>query len=49
MEKNIVMVLGGLLRYAAIAGIATSAILGFVLTHLMIHGFTKDDRPRKTS
>ena len=41
------MVLAGYFLIAAIAGIATSAMIGFVLTKLMILRFGKADRPIK--
>jgi NhaP-type Na+/H+ or K+/H+ antiporter len=47
--ENSIMVLIGYFIIAAIAGIAVSAIIGFVLTNLMIRCFTKADRPIKIS
>jgi hypothetical protein len=41
------MVLAGYFLIAAIAGIATSLMIGFVLTNLMIRRFAKADRPIK--
>lgn len=41
------MVLAGYFLIAAIAGIATSAMIGLVLTNLMIRRFAKADRPIK--
>ena len=39
------MVLLGYFLIAAVAGIAASAIVGFVLTKLLVGRFTKGDRP----
>lgn len=43
------MVLVGYFLFAAIAGIAPSAIIGLVLTNLMVGRFEKADRPIKLS
>ena len=43
VEKNIMMVLLGYFLIAAIAGVAASAIIGFVLTNLLIARFEKAD------
>jgi hypothetical protein len=42
-------VLLGYFLIAAIAGIAASAIVGLVLTNVMIRRFTKADRPIKVA
>jgi hypothetical protein len=39
------MVLVGYFLIAALAGIAASAMIGLVLTNLMVRRFTKADRP----
>ena len=39
------MVLLGYFLFAAIAGVAASAVIGFVLTKLLITRFEKADRP----
>jgi hypothetical protein len=41
------MVMAGYFLIAAIAAIATSAIIGFVLTSLLIARVDKDDRPSR--
>jgi hypothetical protein len=43
------IVLLGYFLIAAITGIAASAIVGLVLTNLLIRRFTKTDRPIKIS
>ena len=43
------MVLLGYFLIAAIAGVAASAIIGLVLTNVLIRRFTKADRPIKIS
>ena len=43
------MVLLGYFLMAAIAGVAASAIIGFVLTNLLIGRFEKTDRPIRIS
>jgi hypothetical protein len=43
------MVLLGYFLIAAIAGVAASAIIGFVLTNLLIGRFEKADRPIRIS
>jgi hypothetical protein len=43
------MVLLGYFLIAAMAGIAASAIVGLVLTNLLIRRFTKADRPMNVS
>ena len=43
------MVLLGYFLIAAIAGIAASAIVGLILTNLVIRHFTKADRPIKVA
>ena len=48
-EENIMMVLLGYFLIAAIAGIAASAIVGLILTNLVIRRFTKADRPIKVA
>jgi hypothetical protein len=42
-------VLLGYFLIAAIAGVATSAIIGFVLTSLLVARVDKGDRPRRVT
>ena len=46
MEEHM-MVLAGYFLIASIAGITASAMIGLVLTNLMIRRFSKADRPMK--
>jgi hypothetical protein len=49
MEKNIMMVLLGYFFIAAISGVAASAMIGLVLTNLLIDRLEKADRPIRIS
>jgi hypothetical protein len=44
-RENIMMVLLGYFIIAAMAGVAASAIIGFILTNLLISRFQRADRP----
>lgn len=45
VEKNIMLVLIGYFLIAAAVSVAASAIVGLVLTKLLVDRFTKADRP----
>jgi hypothetical protein len=47
--ETLMMVLLGYFLVAAIAGIAASAIVGLILTNLVIRRFTKAERPMNVS
>ena len=47
--EKLVMVLLGYFLFAAIVSVAASAIVGLVLTNLLLGCFTKADRPIKSS
>lgn len=49
VEKNIMLVLIGYFLIAATVSVAASAIVGLVLTNLLVGRFTKADRPIKIS
>jgi hypothetical protein len=49
VEKNIMRVLIGYFLIAATVSVAASAIVGLVLTNLLVSRFTKADRPIKIS
>jgi hypothetical protein len=49
MEKNIMLVLLGYFLIAATVSVTASAIVGLVLTNLLVGRFTKANRPIKVS
>jgi hypothetical protein len=49
VEKNIMLVLIGYFLIAATVSVAASAIVGLVLTNLLVGRFTRADRPIKIS
>jgi hypothetical protein len=49
LEKNIMLVLIGYFLIAATVSVAASAIVGLVLTNLLVGRFIKADRPIKIS
>jgi multidrug efflux pump subunit AcrB len=48
MEKNIMLVLLGYFLIAATVSVTASAIVGLVLTNLLVGRFTKANRPSKS-